>query len=286
MKSKFISLSLLAGAVMLTFTSCGDKKNKKEEPAAPVQQEVAKPEPVLSYIPAVALYNPGALYKPDKDDDGLMVWNQSVNCGTRLEAYSYSDKGVEMKTAVRIVNKEKQERQFVHVRYNGDDYWIQDVTVALKAKPGVITSDEVFLYKEADIKSMTNTSLPFGTIIAVSDEGGDSKFACVSVDTEKETFHDVFVKKECIGGDTDLTILSLAAAIEKSKNEVLRSELADALSKFNSPSDLVNERKNEVLDKMKVFDSYIPEEYNPLMPGVYAQDSMTDDDGWDLEENY
>jgi hypothetical protein len=283
MKKTIACLAVLAGAAMLALTSCKGK-DKKEEPAPQVQPEPpAPPKPVLSYVPAVALYSPGALYKPDKDDDGLMIWSRSVNCGTRLEAYSYSDSGVETKTAVRIVNKEKQERNFVHVRYSGDDYWIQDVTVALKARPGVVTENDAFIYKEADIKSMTSTSLPFGTIVAVSEDAGDGKFACISVDTEKETFHDVYVKTGIIGGDKELTILALATAIEGAQSEVLRDELADALGKLSSSSDLVNERKDNVLSKAGG-DALWGLDFDPTLPGVYAQGSLDIGEGPEQEK--
>lgn len=269
MKKTFFSLAAFAGIALLALTSCNGK-NKKEEPAPQVQDEAAvEQEPVPVFLNAVALYSPGALYKQDKDDEGLMVWNRQINCGTVLEAFSYSGTGVEKKTAVRIVKEERQERSFVHVRYNGDDYWIQDITIALNAKPGVITADDTFIYKKADIKSMSSTALPFGTVVAVAETQDDDKFACISVDTEKETFHEVFVKKDSLGEGDDLTILSLIAAIGEAQNEVLRNELTEALTYYSSASEAVNEKKHEAITKVdQKLDTWIVEE---SLPGIFLQ---------------
>lgn len=272
MKKHSIRLIFLAAAAATALSACKEKQTAEQpspapQPAAPVEQE-----PVLSYLPAVALYNPGALYKPDKDEEGLMVWNKSINCGTVLEAYSYSDSGVETKTAARMVKNERQERQFVHVRYNGDDYWIQDITVALEAEPNVIVADDTFIYKKADIKSMTNTSIPFGSIIAVSPQNSDEKFTCISVDTEKETFREVYVKTENVGSGNDMTILALIAAIQGAKHEVLRNELTEALAHFGSSSTAVSDKKHELMTKVAPdVDTWITEE---TLPGIFG----TDDD--------
>ncbi len=283
---------VLALSAILLIAGCTKKTPEEStpQPTQPsVQEEVLPAAPVLSYLPGVALYNPGALYKPSTEEDGLMVWSRNVNCGTVLEVYSYSDSGVEMKTATRVVKKERQERQFVHVRYNGDDYWIQDVTVAVNAVPNVLIEEDTFIYKEPNVKSMTSTALPFGTIVAVSTLKGDSNFTCISVDTEKETFHDVYVKAANVGFGDDMTILALVDGIKKAKNEVLRNELADALAHFTTNSVLVDERRYEEMNKTSQnIDGWLVEEQ---MPGFFYEENYSTSrpngpvqDEWETEE--
>ena len=293
MKKSIALNACLAACALVLVAGCQNKKPEEAKPSAMpqavVQSEEQPAAPTLSYLPGVALFKPGSLYKPSKEEDGLMVWSRNVNCGSVLEVYNYSDKGVEVKTATRVVNKTRQERQFVHVRYNDDDYWIQDVTLAVNAVPNVLIEEDTFIYKEPNVKSMTATALPFGTIVAVSTLKGDSNFTCISVDTEKETLHDVYVKAANVGFGDDMTILALVDGIKKAKSEVLRNELADALAHYSTNSSLVDEKRYEAINKVSQnIDGWLVAEE---MPGFFYEANYgacrpdgSIQDSWETEE--
>ena len=109
---------------------------------------------------AVLIYQDGSLWTENKD--GSMKWSTTLSNGTGLKVYPDSGK-----MAAR--EGKNDETEFVKVRFDNKDYWIQTALIAQNAVESVILEDTL-VYQNPDIAAVTNISVPALTIVAVSND--------------------------------------------------------------------------------------------------------------------
>jgi hypothetical protein len=185
----------------------------------------------------------------------------------------------EKKTAVRLSDNE--ERQFYHIRAEGQDYWIQDLFLAVDAIPGIIFADNTFLYTEPDISAISSNALklPLYALVGVHMAESTPDFICVSAyvtDFSSTVVDKQFIKRDTVTSDSlDLRVFRLYRVAEASSNETVKRELLnDAMSLGSSFNYLIS----EALDKMNP--SAVPGEFAPFTVATYdsAGDFVTVDE--------
>lgn len=172
-----LGLVLSALAALLMLPGCA-KKSEKAPVAAPVQETVEEDTPVEETVyeePVAVADIPGVMitgwyYTKGSDKDGNAVMSYAFDAlpGTIVKVYGEYDSddenyGGEFMTA--LVDGVK--KGFVHITYDGEDYWVRDYSVAVNAIPAIISSDGVYLYTKPNLTSMGQKTAEKGTICAM-----------------------------------------------------------------------------------------------------------------------
>lgn len=175
--------------------------------------------------------NEASLYV--ETDDGTMKWAKSVVLG---DAATYLN---EKKTAVR---SDGPKRDFFHIAYNGEEYWIQDYCFEPNTRPAFISKPDTLLYKNDSLTGVTDEIIPQYLIVAVyndSVENADNKF--VKIAAYSSEFYtswivkDKFVKRENLELDeNNVKAMILTQIASASKNETIRTELFQNAIEMNS----------------------------------------------------
>ncbi len=168
-------LFLLLASALAMLTGCEAKQDKKTAADQPTVVIEAVPTPVVppketAEIPGVMIS--GWFYTLQKDKDGadLMVADSQAVVGVPVLIYgkyaaNAEDEGVTTMKDVAVDGGGK--RNFVKVRYDGDDYWVRDYAVAVNAMPGIVRDEGLFLYTRPSLSSMGTKEIANNTIVAV-----------------------------------------------------------------------------------------------------------------------
>jgi hypothetical protein len=183
---------LLTLSLSLVMTGCNGKK-KPEEPSAPVVSESTESgsyeeEEYESYAAPVAEVKPGMTgvmisgwyYLPVtlKDGSVTMEGNFEAIVGTEVDVFGSYDPndengGAEMMKDVVV---DGQKKNFIHIKYDGEEYWVRDYAVAVNADAAIVSSEksDTYLYTKPDLSNMGSRIVPGNTIVAVFRDGPEN----------------------------------------------------------------------------------------------------------------
>jgi len=142
-----------------------------EEVASPTPSTPAKPKPTMKGVMISGWY-----YDPVYEEDGVTIKTMSANfeaiVGTEVDVYGFYDaadenKGAEMAKGVSIDGAKKD---FVHVRYDGEEYYVRDYAIAVDAAAAVVTNSSAYIYTKPNLANMGKNTVPESTIVAVFSE--------------------------------------------------------------------------------------------------------------------
>ena len=240
---------LLISIAALAFSGCKKEQQNASSniPSAEnsTQTESVKStpaQPTLTTVPGVMLWDPnGSLWL--EGDDGVMTWGKvDLQFGTQIEIVCDAAKNPEIKTAKRKSGGKIEDREFVRVKYDGkDNYWAQTALVSVNAKPAIVIENDTLIYNNPSLTSMTSTKIPFGKIVAVSQEGDYSPF--VKIDAKlAPNYIDIrgkYIKWEKIVSDeVDVQALQMLELAKAAKSDEVRNELLKN-AKTLTPSTIV-----------------------------------------------
>lgn len=256
------ALALLAGC----------KKNEKPSvtPQAEAQETPAPaPAPKAEMINSVMIA--GGFWR--LTDDDTMKWVEYAVPGTKVQAYGSTDpaSGDRAETRRQVVRTtDNQKRDFIHIQFEGHDYWAQDYSIAVDAIPAVVVSSGAYIYTKPSPDAMGDKKLDFGTIVGVINGGIDpasspyaDKYVKANAYVSSRLIEGAYLAKDSIS-ITANTLLAMQIAgklTEKdSKGEpaltdpVARKDLFDTAMSFELP-DTVQDMF------LELFDAEYPGEY-------------------------
>lgn len=219
--------------IFLLFMICSCKEKNKEQntPQSSVQNQVssANAETVENKkkketIPSVVLYDETPFYTENKD--GKMVYADYAILGESILMY-VDGQNPEQKEAIRLLSNGKEEKfNFVHVKYDDNDYWTRDIFVTSRriVMPAVVTEDTL-IYESPEGTGATSKKLDSGTLIAAdtvvveTDEDIGISFIPVVIYNGTPFGREVYLKSNAISkSEADVTFIQTANAIKKTKN--------------------------------------------------------------------
>ncbi len=111
----------------------------------------------------------GSLWTLNKD--GYMDWLRDMPAGTRVGAYKNTDANESYPAEIRrdaLRTSDWSRRNFVHIVYDSNEYWVQEIFIAVDAKPAIVIESGTPLFSEPSTESKAERWLGQGTLIAVS----------------------------------------------------------------------------------------------------------------------
>ena len=238
--------------VLLSLTSCGKKKSATaiedsipehdfiSEVVIPAAAQAAKAKVTAQSVSVVMLWEPnGALWA--EDENGIMQWGKyDIPTGQELEGICDESGEIERKKAKRNSMGKLEERDFVHVRYDGKELWVQEGMVAVNAKPAVVCAENTLVYNTPTITGMGSKVLAVGTVVAVSNEEvQDKNFVKIDALLTSDYIRGRYIKADkIVTNSDDVQVLQLITLAKNSKNETVRNELL-VNAKALKPSDTV-----------------------------------------------
>lgn len=178
-----LSIALLSALTLAGLSSCKGKAKQSSETATVVQgTEAAIEEDFTDFTeqeyvePTISADIPGVMiagwyYDKSEDKDGnvVMSYNFEAVVGTKVQVFGSYDPSAEFEGADFVKNAivDGNKRDFIHILYDGEEYWVRDYSIAVNAFPGVTSEDNLYLYTKPDLSLLGKRSVPVGTILAV-----------------------------------------------------------------------------------------------------------------------
>jgi len=188
-------VTVLLAVGLVCFSGCSKKNSgqaktlEEVESENPQEETFVKIESESSTLESVMLG--GSLWRMNAS--GYMEWVRDVPAGTAIGAYRNPDKTDTFPAEIKrnaLRTSDWSRRNFVHVLYNSTDYWVQEIFIAVDAKPGVVIDGGSFLYNSADASASAGRWVGEGVELAVLNskdstsggtEGAPAKMLKVSV---------------------------------------------------------------------------------------------------------
>ncbi len=291
---------LIFGGIALFFfaalISCTEKQPQNDD--ADID---AVPDPLQKMVSALVLED--GISKWTENEQGIMVFEESSELGELVQVFMIRDHDnpdefiPEMKTALRA---DFLQRDFYHVMTDdGQELWMQDYYLAVNAVPGIILTENTFLYSEPDASTdyIDARKFPQYHFVGIHESESNDDFLCVSAFVYKwfEPGVSILVEKQYVRADAvtsdpvDAEVLNLLHAAESLDNKTQKQEvLINALLKGGNFNNLIVEAFAELGVELPLpQETLIGEEPNdtllqayPMMPGSSAVqvDFMTSDD--------
>lgn len=169
--------TLLFLAILFLVPAC-KKDNAQSNQAAQVQDdgwvssEAEEAGPVLPVPTMKGVMISGWYYDPVYNDDGslkTMAANFEAIVGTQVEVFGLYDPdddnlGAEVIKDVLIDGAKKD---FIHVLYDHEEYYVRDYALAVNAAPAVVTNSSAYIYTKPNLANLGKTIVPTNTIVAV-----------------------------------------------------------------------------------------------------------------------
>lgn len=213
---KKIAYLILAGTLVI---SCDNKT--EEKPSSLVKEQVEIPSEEtdesegeeVEQETAISLWNSAGLYEKAGKSSKENKWKVSVPFGSQL-------------TILEITEVDKKEYAKVSTK-EGKEGWISTYLIKTNAHIAVITNN-VRLYKSADILSMSDNKIEKGTIVVVDNEKIESYVGVTTKEKKAKGFlkSDKSLSVELV----DLEVAQLrkrAFALEGDKKEEALQEIID-----------------------------------------------------------
>ena len=130
--------------------------------AAPVRQTPSMKGVMIS----------GWYYDPVYNDDGslkTMAANFEAIVGTEVGVYGSYDPSDENNGAevIKDVLIDGAKKDFIHVLYDNEEYYVRDYAVAVNATAAVVTNPSAYIYTKPNLANLGKTTVPELTIVAV-----------------------------------------------------------------------------------------------------------------------
>ncbi|MCR4954862.1 MAG: hypothetical protein K6A43_12415 [Treponema sp.] len=209
-------------------------------------------------IPSVVLYEDTPFYT--ENSSGKMVYADAAKLGEPVLLYVKGDEP-EQKNAIRLLSSGKEEKfNFVHLEYDGNDYWTRDIFVTKHrvVVPALITEDTL-IYESAEGTGATSKKLDFGTIVAAdsvvieTDEDIGLNFIPVVIYNGTPFGREIYVKAE---------------AVSKNASDVLFIQTISAIKASKNLNEDVKERLLYLLDSLSVSDAFTADVRKSLYESV------------------
>lgn len=218
MKKLLLAMFVLSAV----FFSCKEKDSgssnmKSQKQAAPARQSAE----------SLIIYTGWDLY--EEKADGKMYAVREAACGDAVKIYLNDDASlIDQKKATRHLSNGKEEvLNFVHIQYDGEDYWTRDIflsgigdgTNERYNTPGIVTSD-TFAYSSPSGSSLTSTQIKEGTFVVFREnqaEGVDGFFKVV-IYNGTPFGKEIYLKQETF--TVNKTVREIAATFAKLNRKV------------------------------------------------------------------
>ena len=168
-------------ALLILIPSCKKGENQAKEETV-VQEENWTPEEIGT-PPAPAKPKPtmkgvmisGWYYDPVYNEDGslkTMSANFEAIVGTQVDVYGLYNPDDENKGAelIKDVPIDGAKKDFIHVFYDGEEYYVRDYALAVDAVPAVVTNSSAYIYTKPNLAYMGRNIVPEFTIVAAFSE--------------------------------------------------------------------------------------------------------------------
>ncbi|MBO4320351.1 MAG: hypothetical protein J5857_07770 [Treponema sp.] len=114
----------------------------------------------------------GWYYDPVYNDDGslkTMAANFEAIVGTQVGVYGDYDPNDENNGAevIKDVLIDGAKKNFIHVYYDNEEYYVRDYAVAVNAAPAVVTNESAYIYTKPNLANLGKSTVPDLTIVAV-----------------------------------------------------------------------------------------------------------------------
>ncbi len=166
-------------AALVLLTGCKEKKPSPVEPQVEVQEESqTPPEPQVVLIDSVMIAGGYWHLVTEGEDEGKMKWVEYAVPGTKVQAYGdpastdSEPKAEMMRQVVRTTDKQK--RDFIHITFDGHDYWAQDYSIVVNATPGVVMENNAYVFTKPSPEAMGDQKLDIGTVLGVLNDFANS----------------------------------------------------------------------------------------------------------------
>lgn len=222
-----------AFAALVLLSGCKEKKAPVSEQKTEVK-EAAKPAPAPA--PKVEMINAvmiaGGYWR--LTDDDKMKWVEYAVPGTKVQAYGSSDpaSGDKAETRRQVVRTtDNQKRDFIHIEFEGHDYWAQDYSIVVDATPAVVVGGNAFIFTKPSPDAMGDKKLDFGTIVGVINNG---------VDAASSPYADKYVKVNAYVNSSLIEGAYLAKdSVSITANTLLAMQISSKLTERDSKGGLV-----------------------------------------------
>ncbi len=229
MKKTVVYSAVMVLALAVLFAGCN--KSESTEPSVQTSSESTAPV-VKNEAPQYALridsvITDGSYW--NLNGEGKMDWVQYAIPGVIVQVYANVDMDYEMmKDVVRTTDGAKRNFYHVYCPEIGEDYWVQDYSLAINAYPAVIYCEEdgkcASVYKTPDLAATGNRNLDDFTIVACFNEQPDldtydhaDKFTHVQLYDKKDGTVTGYVRNSYV--DSDKTLLQYAQMDNKRKDK-------------------------------------------------------------------
>lgn len=148
--------------VQTTDTQAENWNTEAEESAPP-----ARAVPTMKGVMISGWY-----YDPVYNDDGslkTMAANFEAIVGTQVEvfgAYNPDDDNLGAEV-IKDVLIDGAKKDFIHVLYDNEEYYVRDYALAVNAAPAVVTNSSAYIYTKPNLANLGKTIVPTNTIVAV-----------------------------------------------------------------------------------------------------------------------
>ena len=269
------SLYLMLLGMICSIVLFGCKKSEPKDVVegvgeAEVQVEVPTVEEVVVekyWTDAVSIYSNAGVYEIDKNNDGKLRWVGSFPKGMNVVAEmakgSMADDDYlftyEMNFSSDKDDAKKTQMAKVKTSVNSNiELYVVAANLVSDTKTGVIISDEANLFSKDQLKTITNVTIPSGSICAIHNIDDDfTDFYCITVyvpeGDAKGLYRKKFVEKDKLSIDER----SVTAAMCQDRIKTLKdvsAEVVEAIEfKYDGntdsgiPSEFFNDRESYVL---------------------------------------
>lgn len=171
--------ALLFFALLFLIPACKKENAQTEEPieaqesvvdSGAMEDEYTPPPRIEPTLKGVMIS--GWYYDPVYNEDGslkTMKANFEAIVGTQVGVYGSFNPDDENNGAevIKDVPIDGAKKDFVHVFYDGEEYYVRDYAVAVNAEAAVVINPSTYIYTRPNLANMGKSTVPESTIVAV-----------------------------------------------------------------------------------------------------------------------
>lgn len=253
MKSSFfISKLVILTLIFTIFFSCGNKNQQTEtvksenqsteitEKAEGTKQpDIKNQKSTITMVDGVMIYENGALWTPN--EEGIMIYATSISKGSTVKVYTNpTDTKAEIKKCSRLNEGKKEDGiDFIHIEYDGKDYWARDFHIAVDAVPAIVIKNDAYIYNEASAAGATKDTLNIGDIVAKFNNAEEGSYSLIDVRDNKSLKQGVYLKTKEISTNTnDIESMKIYKKLKNTKNAVVKEEVLEAVQSLEISAQL------------------------------------------------
>ena len=259
-------------AALLVLTGCKEKNNSQTAQQAEAQESLPAAVPQVAMIKSVMIAGGYWRLVTEGADEGKMKWVEYAVPGTQVQAYgnpdpSSSDDLVEIKRQVPR-STDGAKRDFIHITFEGHDYWAQDYSIVVDAVPGVVMDGNAYIFTQPSPDAMGDKKMDIGTVVGVLNNGtkkSDSfpyaaNYVKVNAYINSRSVEGAYLSKD---------------AVSTSARDLLTMQIYEKLNAKDSNGEFTLTDKvarKDLFDTVFSFD--LPQEVNDMFLTLYAVDYL------------